>query len=1437
MTNVIKKQNPMKKFVLPAIGLLASLLTAQAQTIYFYPTNLVVLEQATTNSDGGIIGIAQFQTNGFPVNSTNLPSTAGTSPIILGIGTSPNGASEGFMTLSANTNFLVIPGYNTAAPYTSVLELSTSANVPRAVATLDSYDNYALPIHNGNIYSGKPIRGAASDGLGNFWVSGNAPSSGGNTNSGNIGIIYVGTASSPQNITVTVTGSATLPNEQCLDILNGNLYLSTETSPNGGIYLITNNPLVSGDYPKVEGSLGNNSNVIQMSANSIPYAFKINPAGKIAYVADEALGGIVKWTNGASGWISNYTLSVAAPGSGTSPNAYGCTVDWSESTPVIYATTADSPQNYLVRIVDTNSKAIATVIQSSAVVAPTTIFRSVQFGPGPYPIITNEPVSYTTDIGQGAAFSVGAFGYPSLTYQWYSNSLANPTFVAVTGATNATLTLSSCTTAQSNSVFYVVVADPYGTAQSTNVTLLVDNPGPPINVEVTPSSQTVGATSTAVFDGSFVGSLSTLSYGWTLNGKPLTDGSFGASTISGSSTTSLTITNAFATNDGNYVFSVTNNDGHNSSAPAVLIVNDPTIITNVMGATNFPGSGSVALSVTAAGTGLSYQWYSNNVIVTGQTSSTYTAANQSGANTTTYSVVVTSTDGTSVTNNAVVQFTYLILQENFSYPNGSDLFTTPGTPWTVINTTEGSPEIVYSNMAQVAFTNATTDSQDLFDTNVLNDISQLFGGGLDGVYWVSFTVNLSTLPTSQGGVYFANLEDKDYNFYGRIFCLTSNNPNVIDFPASVPGVAFPGTYRLGISDSQGDYASNSSSGPTAVVPLDLAPGIDYTVVYALDYINLFSRMAVNPASSNDVLTDFPIVGVASGAADDAFDNTTSPPLGYGLRQRGGEGILYVGNLKVAAEPVVNGQPSYYGFGYVNAGIIASNPVIGLQPVGTTNYLANPFLMEVAASGIGAPGVGLTYAWYKNTLGSPSTYTQLSDSGDITGSATPALSFSSFAAADAGTYYVNVTGTAGTTQSASTVISVNTTPTAASFTLPGAVNPSGTPSVTEGTTLIFTGNAIGTGPITYQWYLNTGSGYTSVYGPSSSPTYSFAGEPALSGSYKLVATGGYGSPATSSVTVLTVTGPVSATIGYLRNLQDYSGAPTMNPSSGVVGTPGTIYSITGTVITHESITSSTTSSYYLQDSTGGMNLFITGDASFLPAAGDVVTATGTLEEYNNNLELDLTSGVDTYTIVSNNGAPVTAPLPAAQLLPWGYIYTATNVYNTPNLNSVLLNSNLLGSLVYMTNVYFEESNGYYISNYNATFYNVSNNTGVPFMLYTGDSTSGSNLNGYIVPPFATAVTGVLALYTTNYVIIVTSSNDIVTSSGSGSIANFSGAISGSGLVLMWTAVPGTSYSVLSATNVAGPYTRKLATGLMFGTTTGTYTATLTNTLNFYEISSP
>jgi hypothetical protein len=1286
----------MKKHILLAIGLLASLLTAQAQ--YFYPSNLVVVQQTITNPSTGLastglgITLVELQTNGTQVNTSALPSS-GANSFILGTST-----TEGFVTLSANSNFLVLAGYN-AQPGTSPAG-ATSTNAHRAVATVDAYNNYALPISNPNIYSTYNCRGAVSDGLGNFWTSGSG-GTGANIANGEIGIVYVGTAAtSPVNYCVTETGTG---NERCLEIYNGYLYLSTGSSSHG-IFIISN---VSGTYPEATVSPASanagSSAIIPMNSSSGPYAFQMNAGGTVLYVAEDNLGGIEKWTGTGPGptgvWTSNYTLPVITAGAAAAfTNAYGCAVDWSQTPPVIYATTSETVNNRLVRIVDTGAGATATLIAT----APTdTAFRGVRFGPQLYAYISVPPVAFAGNPGDTATFSATVLGSPTPTLQWYSNSVANPAWVAISGATTATLTLHNITQAQGGSLFYLQAVNTYGTSTNTPVSLTVQNPA---------------------------------------------------------------------------------------------------IQTDPVGATNLPGGGPVNVCVSAIGTGtLTYQWFSNNVAISGANAACYSVPSSSTPVTASYTVIVTNTSGaiktTATSTAAVVAYTPLLLSDTFTYPNGN-LFGDAGSPWTDINGT--NPELVTNGRVQVSQLNFTTDAQSMFFTPESST-----------VMWASFIINLTTLPTNAGGVYFANFEDTNFGFYGRIFTLTSNAASLTP---GIPNVAFPGTYRLGIADGQGDSTGTSSTGPNAVVPLDLAPGIDYQVVYYLDLNADVSGMAVNPASVSDVTANSP-GGVSSGVAEDTI-NPANAMAAFGLRQRQGEGIMQLDNLEVSFD--WNGAGS--GYAAVTGGITAAAPVIGFQPVGITNFSGNPFVMEVAASGIGAPGTGLTYAWYQNS----GPLSDGADGGTISGSQTPTLTISSLSTANAGTYYVVVTGAAGgPVTSASAVVSVNTAITAPSFTTPAALTQQPTPASatnSEGSSVTFTAEADGTGPITYEWYFNNGSGAvdTGTSGPILTLTSLSTNQ---AGTYYVVATGGTGLHTQSANAALTVTAPLSKTIGYLRSLM-------LNQTTEQPSDTTTLFSVTGVITTATNLTSGNTASYYIQDATGGINLFVTDGSDFRPQLGDLVTATGLLSSYLDNYELDVTEGAayNVDTILSHN-----YPLPTPILFPWG---------NNPAPLSAYLATNVEGSVVMLTNLWFEAytPGAKFVG---GTAYIVTNNAGLSYTVYV--TAQDTNLVvGQPIPQFAYSIAGPLVQDNTAVEIEFTVYSNLVTTAPLPPAPTLAGSITGDGstFTITWTASTSASYSVWYSTNVAGPYTDKLATGLTFGTTAGTYTGSISNNVgNFYEVTSP
>jgi hypothetical protein len=1334
---------------------------------YFSPGNLAVVQMGTAtqaaSANGEPVSIVQFTTAGAQVGTLPLPST-GPNAFIL-----DNSATEGFMSLTPNGQYLVLGGYNTNIQ-TSSLTGFTSTNVFRAVATMDGYGNYALPITNANIFSTYNIRGAVSDGLGNFWVSGSG-GTGASIANGEIGIIYVGNPLLQTNVTVTETGTG---NERCLNIYNNTLYLSTGSGSGTygrGIYMVSNS--ASGGIPTNTGSLVNNTNIMQTGSSSGPYDFVINAAGTVAYVAEDNLGGIIKFTNsGLAGglWISNYTISALTAGAAASgTNAEGVTANFAQNPPVIYATTGESTANRLIQIVDNGASATATLLAN----APAgTIYRGVRFVPGVPPTITNQPAPFTQDAGGSVTFTLGASGTPVLGYQWYTNG------VAVSGATNSSVTLASLTTNQNGTVVSAVVTNSYGSATTTGALLTVQPPGAPLNVSITsPSSQTVNAGSAASFNVSAVGT--SLTFIWKLNGAPLSNGG----SVSGASTANLTISPAYATYNGTYTVIASNSFGvvaaNNSAALAVI---DPVILVQPVGTTNLPNTSS-SLSVTAAGAPpLTYQWLSNGVVIAGARGSSYSLANGGTTAAATYSVIVSNNLGNSITSApTVISFTPLLLLDTFSYANGN-LFGDAGSLWTDIN--GSNPELVINGRVQIAQTNATTDAQRSFTRPVGNT-----------VVWASFLINLTTLPTNAGGTYFANIEDNNFNFFGRIFTLTTNPAS---FTPGMSPAAFPGTYRLGIADTQNDFAGTATTGPNAVVPLDLAPGIDYQVVYFVDLVNQYSAMSVNPASLSDVMANNP-GGVSSGAATDSFLHLTNSMAAFGLRQRQGEGIMQMDNLEVSYD--WNGAGS--GYAAVTGGMTATNPVIGLQPVGTTNYSGNPYVMEVAASGIGTAGSGLTYAWYQNGVA-------LTDGGSVTGSATPALTLNSLVATNSGTYYVTVKGAVGSAlQSSNAIVSVNSTPTAPVF----SVNPAPNTTVSEGASVTFTSFASGTGPITYQWY---GLG-VALSGANSSNLTLTGLQTNQSGFYWVVATGGTGLQTQSSPAALTVTGPKSVTIGYLRSL--------LNPTTYQPSDQTTLFNVTGVITTATNQTTGNTASYYLQDITGGINLFVTFGSDFRPQLGDVVTATGTLSSYVDNYELDVSEGGTGYvdTILSHN-----SPLPTPILLPWG---------NNPAPLSASIATNVEGSIVLLTNLYFQAyAPGAVFAS--GTDYIVTNASGQSYTVFVSDQDTNC-VTGKLIPQFAYAISGPLIQDDLTVGISFTVYSNLVTAPPpSATVTGAHAGPGGSNFTLAWTAIPyDYTYSVLTTTNLSHPWTKQ-ASGLWFSTANGTYTdAGPTNTEKFYQITSP
>jgi hypothetical protein len=142
---------------------------------------------------------------------------------------------------------------------------------------------------------------------------------------------------------------------------------------------------------------------------------------------------------------------------------------------------------------------------------------------------------------------------------------------------------------------------------------------------------------------------------------------------------------------------------------------------------------------------------------------------------------------------------------------------------------------------------------------------------------------------------------------------------------------------------------------------------------------------------------------------------------------------------------------------------------------------------------------LSYQWQKNTA-------------NIPGATASSFALASVTAADAGSYRVVVTNTAGTATSAAATLTVNPAPVAPTITIQPVSQ-----SVNAGANVSFTVAATGTAPLSYQWRRNA----VAISGATGTALNLNAVTTANAGSYSVVVTNAAGS-ATSATATLTVT---------------------------------------------------------------------------------------------------------------------------------------------------------------------------------------------------------------------------------------------------------------------------------------------------------------------------
>ena len=696
------------------------------------------------------------------------------------------------------------------------------------------------------------------------------------------------TVTAGANVSFTVAASGTAPLSYQWQLGGANLAGATSAT-------LTLNSVTTGQ------SGGSYSCVVSNAAGtatSSAATLTVNPAVIAPTIMTQPVSQTV--TAGA-----NVTFSVAA--SGTAPLSYQWRLGGANITGATSATLS------LTSVTTGQSGGSYTCVVSNSAGVATSSAANLTVNPAPVaPTITTQPVSQTVTAGANVSFIVAASGTAPLSYQWLLNG-GN-----ISGATSATLTLTSVTTGQSGGSYSCVVSNVAGSATSSAATLTVNPAIIAPTITTPPANQSVTAGANASFTVVASGT-APLTYQWRLNGG----------NIAGETGATLTLTGVtIGQSGGSYSCVVSNVAGSATSSAATLTVTAaavaPTITTAPVSQTVTAGT-NVTFSVVASGTApLSYQWRLNGGNIAGATSSTLTLTSvttgQSGGS---YSVVVTNVAGNATSSAATLTVN--------PAPIAPTITTQPVTQTVTAGT-------------NVSFTVAASG------TALLSYQWRLNGGNIVGA--TSATLTLTSVTTGQSG--------------GSYSCFVSN-----------------------IAGSATSAAATLTVNPAPVAPVITLQPISQTVTAGTNV-----SFTVAASGTTPLTYQWRLNGGNIGGATSATLTLTSVTTG----QSGGNYSCFVSNIagsatSAAATLTVNPAP------------VA--PTITVQPVSQTVTAGTNVSFSVAASGT-AP---LSYQWRLN-------------GGNIVGATSATLTLTGVTTGQAGNYSCVVSNSAGSAASAAATLTVN-----------------------------------------------------------------------------------------------------------------------------------------------------------------------------------------------------------------------------------------------------------------------------------------------------------------------------------------------------------------------------------------------------------------------------
>jgi hypothetical protein len=720
----------------------------------------------------------------------------------------------------------------------------------------------------------------------------------------------------------------------------------------------------------------------------------------------------------------------------------------------------------------------------STAVVTLTVTGSVPAGTAP--TITKQPANATSEgVGWQSKFFVIANGSAPLSYQWRKNG------TNIAGANSDAYITPPTAAADANATYSCVVSNAFGSVTSANATLKQQNPPNYTTQPATPQSKLAGQTAT--FTVAVVGTPNLL-YKWYKNGVVIA-----SATAASYTTPALT-----AADDGARYYCIAYNSdpaktnanyADSYSIEAVLSV---LAITGQPQAQTVTAGQTASFSVTATGSGLSYQWRKNGVNIGGATSASYTTpATVTGDSGSSFTCVVSNSAGSVTSSGATLTVNSSAVAPSIT-TQPSSATKTEGQTATFSVTASGTAPLTYQWRKNGVDIGGATSASYTTPATVLADSGASFtcvvtnGVGSATSNAAVLTVNpappvITTQPSAQ----------------------TVNVGQTATFSVAATGSA-PLSYQWKKNGANIAGATASSyTTPAATLADD---GASYVCVVSNAAGTVTSSTAVLSVQAPPVITVNPVdQTVAAGATATFTVTATGSPTLYYQWNRNGSPIVggTAASYTTPATTVAYDGSVYtcdvsntYGSATSSGATLTvqAPPVITAQPVSTAVTAPATATFTITATG----SATLTYQWRKNgtNIGGAT----------ATSYTTPATAF-----ADDGTVFTCVvTNGFGSATSSGATLTVNAAPSI-------TAQPSAQ-TVAAGATATFSVTATGTATLAYQWRKNGTSIGGATAASYTTPATAFTDDGAV---FTCVVTNPYGS-VTSTGATLTVQAAPSIT---------------------------------------------------------------------------------------------------------------------------------------------------------------------------------------------------------------------------------------------------------------------------------------------------------------------